>query len=354
MAISYDTLLNESSEFYKDQEKQALANKNSVFNQQASAVNQNYDFAVKNTNSAYEDNYRENAIQKQINERQVAENMANMGISNSGLSRAQATATQLSYANQKAAIDRQKQQQVDALERERASSLTDIESNRNAALDSVSQYYTGLKQDMANSRFSTLTEAETDRINAEVEAQNKLDLANLNNTAEYNKALALKQLEYDYETEKSDTSIIKTNGGLLSRNFTGTLADNGISVYKNNDDDFVYVDNNSGKKTTLPAGTNPFTGTVNPDAIGEGNTFSNGYQPNNINGEKLVKQDATISVDGNEQSVWLADGKYYFWKGKENKYLELTESELEELGLPTMKSLLPTNSAVRNVTRFKK
>lgn len=340
MPISHDTLLNESEEFYKKQQEKALADKNANFDQQVSTLNQNYDFAVKNANAAYEDKYRENAIQKLINERQVAENMANMGISNSGLSRTQATATQLSYANQKAALDRQKQQQQDALERERASSLTDIESNRRAALDSVTEHYTELKQNMANSRYSTLTEAETDRINAAIEAQNKLDLANLNNTAEYNKALALKQLELDSKKEEGTSYIIKSDDALLSRDFKGSLAKNGISVYKNNAGEYVYVDNNSGKKTTLPQGTNPFTGTVNKDV--SNGSFSNGYQPNNINGKKLTKVDAKINVDGNEQSVWAVNGKYYFWKGKENRYLELTDNESEKLGLPTKSNIIPT------------
>lgn len=405
MAISYDNILKESEEFYKNQQEQALTNKNATFDQQVNTVNQNYDFAVKNTNTAYEDKYRQNSIQKLINERQVAENMANMGISNSGLSRSQAAATQLSYANQKGELDRQKQQQVDTLERERASTLTDVESNRRAALDSVIEYYTGLKQDMANSRYNTDTEAETSRLNAQVEAetnykinqennahekemleiQNKADyelqvalktlgieadFAKLQYTteADINKAVAIKSMEIEAEAqqiadkaeadyyretevqkiknageialeevknqgkkEEESSYIIKADGGLLSRDFTGTLADNGISVYKNNDGDYVYVDNNSGKKTTLAAGINPFTGTKNKDV--DKGKFSNGYQPNNINGVKLTKVEATINVNGNNQSVWKANGEYYFWDGKKNKYEALTTAEKIEVGI---------------------
>lgn len=354
MPTNYDELSKESKEFYAQQRQAAQNQKVATYDQQANTINSNYDFSVSEASKAYEDKYHENAIQKLVNERQVAESMANMGISNSGLNRTQQTAVQLSYANQKAALDRQKQQQVDTLERDRATALTENESNRQAALESVNQYYDSLEQDMTNSRYNTEVEAATAVKNAEIEAANKLALQQLEYEAEYNKALALKQLELDADNEKKASYIISTNGGLLSRDFTGTLAENGISVYKDNEGDYVYVDNNSGKKTTLPAGTNPFTGTVNPDAKGIGNTFSNGYQPNNINGTKLTKADAKINVDGNEQSVWAANGKYYFWKGKENKYLELTESEIEELGLPTTSKILSTASAVKNVTRFKK
>ena len=95
-------------------------------------------------------------------------------------------------------------------------------------------------------------------------------------------------------------------------------------------------------------GTSPYTGTTNPDT--DNGTFSNGYQPDNVDGNKLskvkgVKSDPKITVNGNEQSVWQtgsgSDAKYYYWSGAENVYHELTFGELVELGI---KSPIPSLS----------
>ena len=119
---------------------------------------------------------------------------------------------------------------------------------------------------------------------------------------------------------------------MLSRDFSGSLADNNINVIYNNDGTTTYVDNNSGKKTTLDSDINPYTGTRNNDV--DYGAFSNGYQPNNVKGEKLKKvKDVVVSVKGNEQSVWYANGVYYVWDGENNEYHQLTRIEEYRLGL---------------------
>lgn len=78
--------------------------------------------------------------------------------------------------------------------------------------------------------------------------------------------------------------------------------------------------NIGGKEVTLQTGTNPYTNTVNPDA--KNGVFSNGYQPNNINGKTLTKTGATDVINGVEQNVWKTpDGKKWVWDGANNTYL---------------------------------
>ena len=68
-------------------------------------------------------------------------------------------------------------------------------------------------------------------------------------------------------------------------------------------------------------GVNPYSGTKNPDA--KNGTFSNGYQPNNINGKKLSKTGELCVVNGVTQNVWKTpDGKEWYWDGTENRYIE--------------------------------
>lgn len=60
--------------------------------------------------------------------------------------------------------------------------------------------------------------------------------------------------------------------------------------------------------------------------------FSNGYQPNEMNGTKLKKTGKTVSdlfgknspVDGS-QNIWTANGRYYYWKGSDKQYIDITD-----------------------------
>ena len=76
--------------------------------------------------------------------------------------------------------------------------------------------------------------------------------------------------------------------------------------------------------------TEYYQGSYNKDC--QYGTFSNGYQPNNINNTKLKNSGATFTfntqtLSGKKQTVtqtvWTANGKYYYWEGRENRYIEL-------------------------------
>ena len=83
--------------------------------------------------------------------------------------------------------------------------------------------------------------------------------------------------------------------------------------------------------------TNPYTGTRNKDA--DNGTFSNGYQPNNVNGSKLSKTGKTVSeilgttgntgstgINIDNQNVWTVNDKYYVWDGTQDKYIDITSN----------------------------
>lgn len=301
--LSYEEYLAQAKKALADSKSKGDESINKQAAEQKKVLQENYDIARNETERSYDDAYRVNAVQKLINEREIAENMANLGLTDSGLNRTQQTAAQLSYSNNRAKLDRQKQSQVDALARELASSVSTVEQNRLSAL------------------------AENEEIHSKAAAEQA--------TSAYNKQQELleaarKEAEKKAEEEAKAASIIRTNGGLLSRSFTGTLASNGVDSYQNDDGTYTYLDNNSGKKTVLAAGVNPFTGTINKDV--DNGTFSNGYQPDNINGEKLRKAQNTkkIVVYGNEQYVWTTgNNRYYYWNGAKNVYEELTKEELD-------------------------
>ena len=114
---------NLNSEDYINKYKSANAAKQQA---EVDASNKSFDDQITNTKAAYgkliedekiayEDQYQKNAVQKLINEQQIAEHNANLGLTDSGLNRTQQTAVQLSYANQKGDIDIARQSKLDEL-----------------------------------------------------------------------------------------------------------------------------------------------------------------------------------------------------------------------------------------------
>ena len=270
-----------------------------MVNKNIEQINKNYDAGIDDLSKKYDDQQRAVAVQKLINERKVAESMANLGVTDSGLNRTQQTAVQLSAANQAYNLNRQKQADINAYNLERDNRIAEIEQSRLSSHLSLDDKYLQLEES-----------AKAAQANAEAESAN---------TTSY---------------------IIKTNNGLLPSDYNGTLKDNGVDHYKitkSDGDYYRYVDNNSGKVLELPVGVNPHTGTVNKDI--EHGAFENGYQPNNVNGVKLKAaylpngQVAGYYKNGYWYRIHRIGDNFYIWNRSTNKYDEYTKAELEKKGV---------------------
>ena len=100
--------------------------------------------------------------------------------------------------------------------------------------------------------------------------------------------------------------------------------------YRREEDGYSVFDFGDDKEIKLEKGVNPYTRTKNPDADDGKKTFSNGYQPNNVNGKKLSATGDYIWVDGVKQNVWKTpDGTRYVWVGTENRYVKESEIDYE-------------------------
>lgn len=295
-----------------------------TYESQKKLVTDTYNKQIDETADSYEDLYRQNAVQKLINEREVAENMANLGLTDSGLNRTQQTAVQLSYSNRKAKYDISRQKAVDNLAAELANKISTLDTEKLSAIAGIDSNYDNAAFSAAQSMRNADIEAETARYKAEQE-----QIA-ATNKAYY--AAQQKILSAQAKSEKENSYIIKANGATLSYDFQGSLKDNGVSVIYGTDGKTTYVDTKSGKKTVMDSTINPYTGTTNKDVYN--GAFSNGYQPDNIGNKKLKKvKDAQIGINGRTQSVWELNGSYYYWDGKNNKYQKLTASEKKSLGI---------------------
>lgn len=322
--LNYDEILKGEREKVNAQKAERDATINTLYDSQKKVTTDEYNRDIADTEKSYADAYQKNAVQKLINERQIAESMENLGLTDSGLNRTQQTAAQLSYANQKGKLDISKQQTLDQKSGALAAAIATIEQNRATALADNADYWSGVADSNAQAIYKTNYDAYTAEQKAIIEANTKLQEAAIKAAASV--------VPYGAGGTSTGKYILQTSGGLLSRDFGGSLKDNNIDVVLNADGTRTYVDNNSGKKTTFDMYQNPYTGDINSDAYK--GVFKNGYQPDNVGGSKLKKvPDVEISVNGNKQSVWYTNGVYYAWNGAANKYESLTRKQIYNLGL---------------------
>lgn len=132
---------------------------NATHKSQADTLTALYEGQMAESGAEYDDLERQNAVQKLINEREVAENMANLGLTDSGLNRTQQTAVQLSAANNSAKIAREKQAMYNAFKRELTSRLADNEASRASAEASIRSGYEKQAMDAAVSSYNTDVDA---------------------------------------------------------------------------------------------------------------------------------------------------------------------------------------------------
>ncbi len=324
--------------YYKKLKDKDLKVSNELYDNQVKSINRDYDTQVFEQGKAYEDQYRENAVQKEINKRQVAESMANLGLTDSGLNRTQQTAVQLSYGNNKANIDRQRQSGIDSLNYSRRQALDTTEQNRLAANAQIEQGYAekaaaydeNRKAEAKNMVLSFLeigAEPPKDMI-----ALSGISDSELNGYRNYKKALAAAKVATKSKQKNSSEDEKKTK--YKTRTAGGSGLDNsGNEVY------YFYDEN--GKKYSYPKGTNPYTG----KPITGGYTTEelehfgvwNGYQPKGVkyNGHNYGKAKpyvtdngtAKIEHQGHYKTIWqTTDGSLWVWDDEVGNYVKASDN----------------------------
>ena len=309
-------------EIYKQQQDSLAADKQkkkdettAIYDSKAQVTQQQYDAAVKDAESGFASDYQKNAVQKIINEQQIAENMANMGITNSGLNRTQQTAAQLSYANENANIDNSRRKTLSDLSLSLATSLAAIEQDKITDLGKIDTYY----DDEAKEQADTIYNSYVDMYNA---SQKSLIDANT-------------RLQADTKPK----NVINTKNSTLGK-MQGSFASNNISYIRHSDGSTTYADKLTGISVKLDKGVNPFTGnnnlienTATAKAAEKYGTFSNGYQPKGVIGYGTLKAKDTKSdftVNRRHVTIWesfdesgKSTGNYWAWDGANNEYFEV-------------------------------
>ena len=318
---SYDEILKKIKEEGAADLNKSLADNDATHNLQKQTVTDNYNAQLKDTESTYADDYRANAVQKLINEREVAESMANLGLTDSGLNRTQQTAVQLSYANKNADIDRQKRSMVDSLKLQLNNSLNEIETSRISKASAINQTYESAWADSAqkvyNDNLDYMEEIRKEQIAAAKEAAGKEAAANLVFTF-----TGLKE-------GSTDTNAYRGSDGKTY------YAQVGINPYTGANNT-AYGAKGVGKHTggVLNKGSDA------QKAAYQYGVFSNGYQPKGVfvDGKNYgaVKRSGAETTETNPRNIWYTNSRdgvhYWLWNGYDNRYIEVEAVGKDENG----------------------
>lgn len=327
---TFDEILKQQQTALSDAKAKKKQAYSEAFDSRRKQTTSTYEQQIKDAQGAYDDLYRQNAVQRLINERDVAESMANIGLTDSGLNRTQQTAVQLSYANQRGKIDLERRKAVDTLAQQLASSIASIDAQETTTNAEIDEAFDNAAAENATSIYNS-------------QQKNYYDYLIEKAKAEAETAQAKIRAEAD--AVNNVQNVINADDGILSRTYSGNLADNGVRVVKNDKDGSVtYIDTKTGKRSTFNAGVNPYTDSTNSDLLDENGlydstrAFSNGYQPNNISGQTLTAYKRkiggksvtmTTTVNGNEQTIWMTpDGTKYVWRGDLNRYVPWAENSV--------------------------
>ncbi len=295
-ALSFDDEQKKQRGKYKADMQADIDADGAAWDSQINSTQKYYDKQIDDKEAEYATDYQKNAVQKLINEKQIAERNANLGLTDSGLNRTQQTAAQLSYANQKGKIDLARQSALDNLTLAMTDAITTLQNQKAASAMNITNQWNNYADTQAQNIYNTKYNGYVDMYNAQAEADAAVQKAAI---------------------EASN----KTSKKILWYR-TGTYDDNGNPIFRNSE----------GKTQAFGAGVNPYTGTKNPDA--KYGTFggAEGYQPTHIvvkdekgkdKAIKLNNTGETTDITGKTQTIWEADGKRWLWRGDLNRYVEL-------------------------------
>ena len=223
----YDSQNSAELERQKEELRQMAETQKQLVNENADASIKQIEEAgnaeIRTAEHAYDTVINTANVQKLINERQVAERMANLGMTDSGLNRTQQTAVQLSHSNQvnNAMVARQKQvdalalaisQQVGQVNIQRNNDLTNLDLSHQQNLYSLDEQYRANRDSWAASMYN----ADQQRAAAEYEAW-----------LDYNESIAKSEAEAEEKAEKEKKEKLSAREKLFEK-----LYDDEISIEK--------------------------------------------------------------------------------------------------------------------------
>ena len=201
--MTYDEFLNNERKKRMDYAQQTYntrsAQNNSIYNNYLNGMNQAIDLSTQHATGQindeiqalpqqYQSMYDANAVRQIVNERKVAERMANLGLTDSGLNRTQQTALAVQRTNADAALDSQKNNAILSFKKQ----INDIIANGEVS-----------KQQLAAQTNLQLAQTNQSTYDNLMNNAENMALSAANNWQDNQTALAKAKLEYDAALKKA-------------------------------------------------------------------------------------------------------------------------------------------------------
>lgn len=324
-ALNYDDYINAAKNKNAANKQADIDTINAGDDSQIENTKAAIDKQIGDTKAAYEAAYQKNAVQKLINEKQIAERNANLGLTDSGLNRTQQTAAQLSYANQKGNIDVARQGALDELGLQLTDAVTTLQNQKASDVRNAENQWDTLSTEQGANAYNTQLNYYNDQIKSDTEALTDIE------KNEQETALELEKARIAAESGNNDSN----NKASLQKIywFRGVSDESGRYIYYNTE---------TGKTEEIPAYMNPYTSNDNRIAyaaeyknknIGFFNLADGtpGYQPRGLESEggKFMKVETTngkplqfdLYGNGKYNTVWYSpSGHYWVWDDLANSY----------------------------------
>lgn len=344
LGLNVDDFIDEAISNNAQNSKSEIDSYSAGMDSQIANTQSYYDKQIGDTKTEYESKYERNAVQKLINEKQIAEKNANLGLTDSGLNRTQQTAVQLSYANQKGDIDLARQSALDNLTLAMTDAITKLTNQKQSGIMDIENKWNDISTQQGTDAYNAKLGFYKDLITADTEELAKIEEAEIDAAAEVQKA----QIGASAKQLGEKINVLNSKNSTLG-NLQGSFASNGITSIHNADGSTTYTDTVTGISVTMDAGINPFTGqnnltenTETAKSAQKYGTFSNGYQPKGIIGYGVLSRafknsDNTYlgyECNGRNSTIWKATDKngnthYFFWDGNNNEYIEMSNEQVE-------------------------
>ena len=162
MANDLNYFKKQTSKNYADSEAAAIQAAKDTANANIKLIEDNYGTQIADAKAAYDPLFRQNEIQRAVNERYLERRAAEMGLTDSGLSRTQQTANRLSYSNQNAEYMRQRQKAVDTLKAAMDAKILEQNTNLNSNIAGIKTTYADKRTADAVSMYNEAVKNETE------------------------------------------------------------------------------------------------------------------------------------------------------------------------------------------------
>ena len=146
---------------YADSEAAAIQAAKDANKANIQLITDDFTTQIADAKAAYDPLFRQNEIQRAVNERFLERKAAEMGLTDSGLSRTQQTANQLSYANQNAEYMRQRQKAVDTLKAAMDAKILEQNTTLNTNIAGIKTTYADKRTADAVSSYNKYIEEST-------------------------------------------------------------------------------------------------------------------------------------------------------------------------------------------------